>query len=181
MASSELVTGADKRPLISEFTVGWMTALQSEFLAARLALDEEYPDCPLIQIDDYNNYTLARIGKFNAVIVTLPAGSYGTQSTIRVADGLKATFPFVRTVLIVDIAGGTPTVENDVRLGDVVVGTKVIPYDFVKVYPEGQAFNGEFYNLLHFLLSGIPKLEYEIARGKIDLDQCISTTFSQSE
>lgn len=181
MSSSQLVTGADRRPLISEFTVGWITAIQSEFLAARVALDEEYSDYPFIQIDDCNTYTLGRIGKFNVVIATLPAGSYGTQSTIRVADGLKATFPFVKTVLMVGVAGGAPTVQNDVRLGDVVVGTKVIPYDFVKVYPHGSVFNGAIYTSSHFLLSGTQKLEYDIASGKIDLDRIISTTFVQSE
>ncbi|CAG8092437.1 unnamed protein product [Penicillium salamii] len=41
---------------------------------------------------------------------------------------MKSTFPRMRFTLLVGIAGGVPSLDSDIRLGDVVIGQKIIPY-----------------------------------------------------
>ncbi|EPS29038.1 hypothetical protein PDE_03984 [Penicillium oxalicum 114-2] len=50
---------------------------------------------------------------------------------------MKRTFPAVRAVLMVGIGGGVPN-KVDVRLGDIVVGTRVIQYDLGKFLEDGK-------------------------------------------
>lgn len=69
-----------KCPPHGKFTVGWIAALQSEYLAAKLVLDLEYSD-PVLDHSkgDINAYTFGRIGEHDVVIATLPSGIYGTH------------------------------------------------------------------------------------------------------
>jgi nucleoside phosphorylase len=66
----------------------------------------------------------------------LPCDGYGTNNTAIVAANMYRTFPYLRIRLLVGIGGGIPT-KGDIRLGDVVIGTKVIQYDLVKEVANG--------------------------------------------
>ena len=121
-----------------DYTVGWICALATEYLAARVFLDERYQVPPLIFQNDKNNYTLGRIGQHNVVIAVLPDGEYGLCSAATVATNMVNSFPNVRIGLMVGIAGGAPSQKHDIRLGDVVIGSPrdghsgVLQYDFGK-------------------------------------------------
>lgn len=63
-----------------EYTVGWICAITTEYVAAQVFLDEkhDYPDYhPRHKKSDY---TLGRIGRHNVVIAVLPLGECGTSS-----------------------------------------------------------------------------------------------------
>lgn len=101
-----------------DFTVGWVCALAHELAAALHMLDERYEPLELDATDD-NSYHYGRIGAHNVVVTVLPSGEMGTNIASAVATSLKDHFPALRFGLMVGIAGGVPSAENDIRLGDV--------------------------------------------------------------
>ncbi|KAK3987515.1 hypothetical protein QBC44DRAFT_351772 [Cladorrhinum sp. PSN332] len=121
-----------------KYTVGWICAIPTEFVAAGAVLDEEHPRPTHVAQHDNNAYILGRIGKHNIVIAVLPDGEYGTSSAATVARDMLHSFPNVRMGLMVGIGGGVPT-NHDIRLGDIVVSSPaagsggVFQYDFGKV------------------------------------------------
>ena len=120
------------------YTVGWICALSTEYVAARVFLDNEHKSPEHSAQHDNNNYTIGRMGKHNVVIAVLPDGEYGTASAATVARDMLHSFPNVRIGLMVGIGGGAPSAKNDIRLGDIVVSTPrdgrggVFQYDFGK-------------------------------------------------
>lgn len=84
------------------------------------------------------------MGGHNVVVGCLPHGRYGTNSAASVAKDMVRSFPNLKFALVVDIGGGAPTRERDIRLGDVVVSVPqgqlggVVQYDFGKQLPDGQ-------------------------------------------
>lgn len=125
------------------YTVGWICALPLEAAAAQALLDKNH--CRLPQPDgDENVYTLGEISGQNVVIACLPSGVYGTTSAATVAAQMRFTFPSIRYNLMVGIGGGVPSLEHDIRLGDVVVSHPtsrsggVIQYDHGKTGFSGQ-------------------------------------------
>jgi nucleoside phosphorylase len=127
------------------YNIGWICAIQTEYVAAQLMLDEVHSRPENISANDYNDYTLGTIAGHHVVIAVLPEGEYGTSSAASVAKDLVRSFPNVRIGLMVGIGGGAPSATNDIRLGDIVVGVPgngqggVIQYDFGKTI-QGQPF-----------------------------------------
>jgi nucleoside phosphorylase len=127
-----------------DYTVGWICALEEEYLCACRMLDEELPGPETIDDKDDNTYVFGRIAKHRVVIVCLPPGRYGESSAARVARDMVRTFTRLRFALMVGIGGGAPTPQNDIRLGDVVVSQPadgfggVIQYDFGKKLQNGR-------------------------------------------
>jgi nucleoside phosphorylase len=127
------------------YTVGWICALSTEYVAAQEFLDDEHEPPEFVSPNDTNDYTLGRLGKHNVVIAVLPDGEYGTASAASVATNILHSFPNVRIGLMVGIGGGAPSEKHDIRLGDIVVSTPreseggVFQYDFGKTIQE-QAF-----------------------------------------
>ncbi|KAF5120440.1 Ankyrin repeat, PH and SEC7 domain containing protein secG [Metarhizium anisopliae] len=127
------------------YTAGWICAIATEYVAAIECLDEEHGRPQYLAPQDNNDYTLGRVGSHNVVIAVLPYGEYGTASAASVATSMMHSFPNVRIRLLVGIAGGAPTEEHDVRLGDVVVSAPrdsesgVFQYDFGRTI-QHQAF-----------------------------------------
>lgn len=124
------------------YTVGWICAIQTEYVAAQLFLDEKHdrPD-NLLSPGDNNHYTLGRMGKHNVAIATLPNGVYGISSATAVVKDMLNSFPNIRIGLMVGVGGGSPSPhKHDIRLGDVVVSQPcngrggVIQYDFGKIF-----------------------------------------------
>ncbi|GES61256.1 Pfs, NACHT and Ankyrin domain protein [Aspergillus terreus] len=119
-----------------QYTVGWICALHIEMAAARAMLDEIREPLPK-HADDSNTYVLGTINQQNVVIACLPEGQYGTNNAAIVATNMLRTFPRIRTCLMVGIGGGVPS-RADLRLGDVVVGTRVMQCDLGKVIEDGR-------------------------------------------
>ncbi|CAH0043359.1 unnamed protein product [Clonostachys solani] len=118
-----------------DYDVAWICALYLEMAAARAMLDVTHDDLPM-HLSDSNCYILGSIERHNVVIACLPDGQYGTNNAANVAANLLRTFPSVRVGLMVGIGGGVPT-KADIRLGDVVVGSRVMQYDMGKITDEG--------------------------------------------
>lgn len=130
---------------LETYTVGWICAIHPAYVAAQEFLDEEYGTPAFVAPSDDNSYTLGKVGEHKVVIASLPRGDYGAASAGRVAANMLATFPNIRIGLLVGTAGGAPSVANDVRLGDIVIGVPsdeesgVFQYDFGKTI-QGQPF-----------------------------------------
>ena len=121
-----------------DYTVGWICAVQTEYVAACELLDEEHPCLPAYSTHDNNAYTLGRISNHYIVIACLPKGRYGIASAAGVAKDMRRSFESVQIRLMVGIGGGAPSDKHDIRLGDIVVGCPikkeggVVPYNFGK-------------------------------------------------
>jgi nucleoside phosphorylase len=126
-----------------DYNFGWICALPVEKAVAVAMLDRFHNPLPQ-QPDDYNNYTLGRIGAHNVAIACLPSGVTGVTSAANVASQMYSTFKSIRFGLMVGIGGGVPRDRHDVRLGDVVVSKPdrtsggVIQYDFGKTKQKGR-------------------------------------------
>ncbi|KAK8115574.1 hypothetical protein PG984_012076 [Apiospora sp. TS-2023a] len=128
-----------KQQLANEaYTVGWICAISTEYVAARVFLDDEHESPEHTAQHDNNSYTLGSMGKHNVVIAVLPDGEYGTASAATVARDMLHSFPNVRIGLMVGIGGGAPNETNDIRLGDIAVSAPrdgrggVFQYDYGK-------------------------------------------------
>jgi hypothetical protein len=60
---------------------------------------------------------------------------------------MKRTFPNIKFCLFVDIGGGAPTHESDIRLGDVVVSLPTTKYPGVIQYDRGKEIQGNTFEL----------------------------------
>ncbi|RKL26128.1 hypothetical protein BFJ72_g13857 [Fusarium proliferatum] len=81
--------------------------------------------------DDSNSYILGTMQGHNVVMACSPASQYGKNSTASLLTSIMRTFPNVRIGLMVGIGGGVPT-KVDMRLGDIVVGVRVMQCDLGK-------------------------------------------------
>lgn len=130
-----------------DYTVGWICAIHPELAAAQEMLNEEHAHIP--DHNDTVRYTLGRIYSHNVVIACLPGGSIGTQSAATVAARMRSRFTNIKFgLLMVGIGGGVPSIEQDIRLGDVVVSHPyqqhggVVQHDFGKTMPQGHMRTG---------------------------------------
>ena len=91
---------------------------------------------------DDNSYTVGEIGGKPVVLVA--PRNMGTTNTRDLARGLRISFPNISYAFVVGIAGGAPFLhgkngwkESDIHLGDVIVSTQVIEYDFGREHENG--------------------------------------------
>ena len=160
-----------------DYTVGWISALSTEYVAAQAFLDEKHESPECVSSNDNNNYTLGRIGKHNVVVAVLPDGEYGLTTAAGVARDMVHSFPNIRIGLMVGIAGGAPSKKHDIRLGDIVVGAPrhgeggVFEFDFGKTI-QGQDFEYTRFldqppTVLRAAVSGV-KAQYEMSGHHIE-------------
>lgn len=150
------------------YTVGWICAITTEFVAARALLDEKYDEIESIAHQDNNNYALGRIGKHNVVMAVLPKSEYGMTTAATVARDMLRSFPNVCFGLMVGIGGGALSAKHDIRLGDIVVSTcgngrgGVFQYDYGKAI-QNHTFiaMGSLNQPLQLLLTAVGALEAE--------------------
>jgi nucleoside phosphorylase len=122
----------------SDYSVGWISAIHTEYVAAQVFLDEKHERPQHLSADDSNDYTLGKVGEHNVVIAVLPNGEYGTSSAATVAKDMQRSFANLKICLMVGIGGGVPSPNHDIRLGDIVVSAPrdgeggVFQYDFGK-------------------------------------------------
>ncbi|KAK1237373.1 hypothetical protein MKX08_002998 [Trichoderma sp. CBMAI-0020] len=159
-----------------DYTVGWICAIPTEYVAAQAFLDEKHKGPDYLSPNDNNDYTLGKIGRHNIAIAVLPNGEYGLSSAACVARDMLHSFPNIRIGLMVGISGGAPSSKHDIRLGDIVVGVSnngkngVVQYDFGKAI-QGQEFQETgFLNqpptLLRTAVSGL-RAQYETDGNQI--------------
>lgn len=121
-----------------DYTIAWICALPIERAAAYAMLDEVHSEPPRHH-NDNNSYTLGSIHHHGVVIACLPEAQYGTNNAAAVLTNLMRTFTRIRFGLMVGIGGGAPS-KADIRLGDVVVGTRVMQYDLGKIVEHGEMY-----------------------------------------
>ncbi|KAL7958575.1 hypothetical protein V8C34DRAFT_323970 [Trichoderma compactum] len=134
---------------VRDFYIGIICALPREFNAVTCMLDTEYKP-PFDRLPQSENtayiFRCGRMSDHNVAVVCLPSGETGTISSATVAVMLMAKFPNIKYGLMVGIGGGSPGpgLENDIRLGDIVVSQPgdryggVVQYDFGKTIAQGK-------------------------------------------
>ncbi|PGH07190.1 hypothetical protein GX51_01977 [Blastomyces parvus] len=120
-----------------QYTIAWICGLYIEMAAARAILDQIHEPLPT-HVDDTNTYVLGNIKHHHVVIACLPAEQYGINNAANVLTNMRRTFSAIRIGFMVGIGGCVPSKANDMRLGDVVVGTRVMQYDLGKIVGDGQ-------------------------------------------
>lgn len=122
-------------PEPQSYTIGWICALHTEYVAAQVLIDENHGQIDDVDIRDTNYYTLGRMGAHSVVIAVLPHWQYGLVNATAVAKDMARSFPNLRFILMVGVGGGVPT-RHDIRLGDIVVSSAgynsggVFQYDY---------------------------------------------------
>lgn len=121
--------------------VAWISILPKEYYSALCMLDEtyDYNEKGIVPgLDDDNRYELGRIGKHD-VVMNCPTGSMGYFNAHEIANKMRGTFINIRVALLVGIGGGAPNLAKgiDVRLGDVVVSNRIVPYRSGKMTDRG--------------------------------------------
>ncbi|RLM00035.1 hypothetical protein CFD26_108056 [Aspergillus turcosus] len=169
-----------------DYTVAWICSLSLEKTAAVLLLDTQHPPLPKAPSDE-NSYIFGEIQGHNIVIVCLPLGVYGTNSAAVSVAQMKTTFPSIRYALVVGIGGGAPSVDHDIRLGDVVVSKPtadhggVIQYDYGKALVGGRfQRTGTLNKPPTVLLNAIAELHSRYQRGEGCIDAFLSAALASS-
>ncbi|KDN60488.1 putative null [Colletotrichum sublineola] len=109
---------------LENYTIGWIYAITTEFVAAQAFLNERHNKPARVAPQDSNSYALG---------------------TAVVARDMLHSFPNIRVGLMVGIRGGALTPEYNIRLGDIVISrprdgkSSVLQYDFSKTI-QSQAF-----------------------------------------
>ncbi|KAJ4365365.1 hypothetical protein N0V95_000512 [Ascochyta clinopodiicola] len=140
------------------FTIAWISPLPLEKEAARLVLDEEYPQEEVQHRGVY--YLGGRIGQHEVVIGL--QHKIGMSGAANIAAKMSAGFPNIKHFVLVGIAGGVPRygpagAANEIVLGDVVVSYPRGNSGGVAQYDKG-AWKGEQVGRLIFRghTNGIP-------------------------
>ncbi|KAI1260923.1 hypothetical protein F5Y18DRAFT_431709 [Xylariaceae sp. FL1019] len=122
------------RPSSVEHTADWICALSLE-----LATGEIY-HAPAIDLEDSNTYVFGRMSDHKVAMACL--ARYGLADAATVASYMNRSFPSLQLRFTVGIGGGVPRIlagepTHDIRLGDVVIGTKVEQYSLGKTNAGG--------------------------------------------
>lgn len=170
----------------NNYTIGWISALKIEFVAAQEFLEEEHDAPKVVHVNDDNHYKLGKIGGHNVVIAALPQGVNGVVAAATAVKDMMHSFPNVRVCLMVGIGGGAPSEKHDIRLGDVVVSAPshhersgsqggVIQYDFKKTVQEKRFQSVRPLNQPpQALLAAVNGLSATYARKGNDIDTAVN-------
>ncbi|KAL2849869.1 WD domain protein [Aspergillus pseudoustus] len=146
----------------SQYTIGWICALETEYVAARSFLETKHDRPETLPPNDNNHYTLGEIGGHNVAIAVLPDGEYGTSSAAGVARDMVHSFPNIRFGLMVGIGGGVPR-KHDIRLGDVVVSASRNGRGGLIQYDLGKEIQGQEFRQTGFLNQAPPILRTAVS------------------
>ncbi|PSK50385.1 hypothetical protein B9Z65_329 [Elsinoe australis] len=120
----------------SDFTIAIICALPLEANAVHNVLDELYDEDFGSAPGDVNSYSTGSIAEYNIVITHLP--EMGTISAARAATSLASSFGNIKLAIVAGICGGIPDPaghERPIHLGDLVVSSGIVQYDFGRQYP----------------------------------------------
>ncbi|KAM0264972.1 hypothetical protein ACHAQJ_000488 [Trichoderma viride] len=136
-----ITTTATAPPARECFDVAIICAIVTEYNAVCQIFDEfwdEEGDRYGRAVGDLNTYTTGRIGKHNVVLALLP--QIGKSNAAGTAASFRSSYSRVELTLLVGVCGGVPRiggyVEDEILLGDVVISSSVVQYDFGKKYPD---------------------------------------------
>lgn len=120
---------------------------------------------------DENSYTLGELGGKPVVLVA--ARDVGVTNTRDLARQIRFSFPNISYALLVGICGGAPFLHNsegwvdsDIHLGDVVVSTQVIPFDFGREYDNAFVRKSEIESTLPRAPAEITNFVNRFVRGR---------------
>lgn len=132
-----------KRLTHYDYTIGWISPLEVDLIAALEMLDEKHGKLPQFPADP-NVYHFGSIAGHNIIVVGLqrPGNSEAAIVTAR----MRITFPNIRLNLLVGIGGGVPvrTEQGMIRLGHIVVSKPVGQYSGTVQYERGKSEVGGF-------------------------------------
>lgn len=121
-----------------EIKIAIICALPLEYNAVYYTFDEvwdEERDKLGIAPGDRNFYTMGRVGR-HGVVLTLLRGP-GKVNAASAAASMRSSFTSLRLALLVGVCGGAPRGRAaDILLGDVVISSTVIQYDYGPQYPD---------------------------------------------
>ena len=89
-------------------------------------------------LGDQNAYTTGVIGEHNVVLTYMPG--IGSNSAAVVAAGLRSSYRGIEITFVVGICGAVPyhvSTKEEIILGDCIISTAVVQYDFGRQYPDG--------------------------------------------
>ncbi|BCS30509.1 uncharacterized protein APUU_80812A [Aspergillus puulaauensis] len=134
-------------PPNASFTIGWICLQSLDTLPSREMLDQTYGRNPTTpRPADKNAYNLGRIGRNNIVMAVLPADKPGRKPSMamasQIAADMKATFPNLKHGVLITTGSGIPSEHQDIRLGDVVVGTPDRNFKGVVRFQKDVGFEG---------------------------------------
>lgn len=128
-----------------DFRIAIICALNEEFKTVGKLMTRDYRDEKRSYAkadNDVNSYMLGELGGKPVVLVA--PGGMGSINTRDVANNLKNSYKNIKLVFVVGITGGAPfeyhdggLIDSDIHLGDVIVSTGVIEYDFGREYENG--------------------------------------------
>ncbi|KAJ5100714.1 hypothetical protein N7456_006766 [Penicillium angulare] len=174
--SQEKLPGALKPPNSPlEYLIGWICILPNEYYEAIKMFDERYDTTHIVRgRGDKNSYDVGRIGN-HLVVMNCPAcGTSGQIRATKIASDMKSTFPAIRFVFLVGIGGASPF-RRDVRLGDVVLGAKVLPYMQGRQTDHGFQITGREGVPPPILQTAITRLGAQLRQG-LNLQKAIEMT-----
>ncbi|KAH8656466.1 hypothetical protein BGZ61DRAFT_372245 [Ilyonectria robusta] len=164
----------------NDYTVGIICALSKELKAVRALFDTPHGRPKTPDGDNYY-YAAGQMAQHMVVTACLPTGKYGITEAAILASNMRRSFRGVQFCLLVGIGGGVPSEQNDIRLGDVVVGipqgiySGVFQHDFGKEKESGvfertgtlQGPPDRLVNVISFLQSE-PNPAYDPLRPHLD-------------
>ncbi|KAL7784841.1 hypothetical protein V8C37DRAFT_342878 [Trichoderma ceciliae] len=120
-----------------DFQIALICALRVEFDAVEALFDDYYEkDFSYSKaLGDPNAYTTGRIGDHDVVLAFMPG--MGKVNSASVAAGFRTSFPGIKLGVVVGVCGGVPLGtddEKEVLLGDVIISTALIQFDFGRQY-----------------------------------------------
>ena len=121
----------------NDFRIAIICALPLEAEMAQSVFDNDWDDIDFGQAEgDQNAYTTGTIGRYNVVLAYMPG--MGSTNAAAVAAGLRSSYHKLEIAFVVGICGVTPKhpeTQEEIVLGDCIVGTTIIQYDFGRRYP----------------------------------------------
>ncbi|ERF75850.1 hypothetical protein EPUS_01216 [Endocarpon pusillum Z07020] len=136
------MSAASKRPRRprsrNDFEIAVICAIRIECDAVEALFDEFWEDYDSYgkALGDPNAYSTGRIGSHNVVLAFMPGMGKGTSASV--AASFRSSFPNIKLGLVVGICGAVPTGwddETEILLGDVIISTGLVQYDFGRLYP----------------------------------------------
>jgi nucleoside phosphorylase len=155
----------------SGFQIAFVTAVPTEYDALYELFDEKYDRNGTIYgkgPGDFNIYTTGKMGKYNVVLLCL--ADIGKMHAAQAVSSLRMSYLGIKYVFVVGICGGAPfDGDHPIYLGDVIISTRLIEYDYGRQYPGMfklkdtylKTQNLEVRNLHRFLSTEISKLDFQ--------------------
>ncbi|KAM0710568.1 hypothetical protein Q7P35_002239 [Cladosporium inversicolor] len=120
---------------------------------------------------DDNSYTVGELGG-KPVVLAAPR-DMGTTNTRDLARSLRISFPNIMYAFVVGITGGAPFVPDgigwkasNIHLGDIIVSTQVIEYDFGREYENGFKRRTNVESVLSKAPAEVTNFVNQFVRGK---------------